>query len=115
MNATEKNLVKTSEITISHQLKPVRKFSKEYQPSPKAKSEGWDKLRAKKLLSKEILKYLFDSKGNPKPSFVEFVRCMVENAQNGNPKAMDIICKAIEDSDTKMGNSEQIIVIQPVE
>lgn len=114
MSATEKNLVITDQITVIPNLKPARQFSKDYQPSPKAKSEGWDKLRAKRLLSKEILKYLFDSNGNPRPTFIEFVRCIVENAQNGNPKALDIVCKAIEDSDTKMESKEQIIVIKPV-
>lgn len=91
------------------------KFTKDNQPSPKAKSEGWKKLRSEKLLAREILKIMFDVKGNPKAPFHDFLKSIIDHAQKGNPKAIDIVWKSIEDTSIKADIDDQIIVIVPSE
>ena len=79
-----------------------KKFTKEYQPKPERKSMGWKKLRAQRLLTQSIFSEFFKDDGGEKPSFKDFKRKLIANANKGNPKALEIIHKCIEEDIQKM-------------
>ena len=66
-------------------------FSKTNQPSPEAKSEGWKKKRAQRLLTQEILKVMDGQ------TLTDYVQSLVTNAKLGNAKAIETINKGIEE------------------
>ena len=71
-------------------------FSKEYQPTPKAKSKGWQEKRAEKLLTQKILEVLLNGK-----NLEDYVKSLFDNAKEGNAKAIDTINNGIEEHVTK--------------
>lgn len=79
-------------------LKP---FTPETQPSPEAKSEGWKKRRAEKLLTQEILKTMLDGE-----NLQDYVKSLIRNAKDGNAKAIETINRGIEDDVIKIANTD---------
>lgn len=72
------------------------KFSKENQPSPEAKSKGWEAKRAEKLLTQKIIEKLTD--GN---NLDDFIESLITNAKMGNAKAIDVLTNGLEEQITK--------------
>lgn len=79
----------------------LKKFTSESQPPPEAKSEGWKKKRAEKLLTQEILKTMLDGE-----NLKDYVASLVRNAKDGNAKAIETINKGIEDEVIKIANTD---------
>lgn len=71
-------------------------FTSENQPSPEAKSKGWEKWRAEKNLTQKIIEKIASGK-----NLDEFVESLIENAKNGNAKAIDVLISGIEEQITK--------------
>ncbi len=87
--------------TKKRPLKPFKgdegvKFSKENQPTPEAKSKGWEAKRAEKLLTQKIIEKLTD--GN---NLDDFIESLITNAKMGNAKAIDVLTNGIEEQITK--------------
>src|SRR6478609_7799773 len=74
-----------------------KKFTPEAQPTPEAKSEGWKKLRAKRLLTQAILAHMTKEK-----NLESYINSLYANAKKGNPKAIETINKGIEDDIAKV-------------
>jgi len=72
------------------------KFSKENQPSPEAKSKGWEAKRAERLLTQKIIEKLTGSN-----NLEEYVDSLFNNAKMGNAKAIDTLNNGIEEQITK--------------
>jgi len=72
------------------------------QPSPERKSLGWQEIRKKRLLTQELIKELIEDDGTPKESFKAYLRALIQNAKDGNPKAIDAVNKILEDDVTKI-------------
>lgn len=77
-------------------------FTTENQPSPEQKKLGWQKIREQRHLTQSILKEMLGNDGIPTESFKGFMQSLVINAKTGNPKAIDIISKCIEDDIQKV-------------
>jgi hypothetical protein len=71
-------------------------FSKENQPSPEAKSKGWEARRAERLLTQKIIEKLTGSN-----NLEEYVDSLFNNAKMGNAKAIDTLNNGIEEQITK--------------
>ncbi len=89
-------------------------FTSDQQPTPEAKSEGWKKLRAQRLLTQGILAHML--KGN---NLEEYIRSLYVNAVlNGNAKAIETINRGIEDDVLKIahtdadGNDAPLVILQ---
>lgn len=78
------------------------KFSKDNQPAPEAKKMGWQKLREQRLLTQNILKAIFKNDGQLTVDGKDLFKSLIVNAKKGNPKALDLISKAIEDDVQKI-------------
>jgi len=72
------------------------------QPSPERKSLGWQEIRKKRLLTQELIKELIEDDGTPKESFKAYLKALIQNAKDGNPKAIDAVNKILEDDVTKI-------------
>ena len=72
-------------------------FAKDNQPSGQLKSEGWKKMRAKRLLTQAILAHM--TKDN---NLENYINSLYKNANKGNPKAIETINKGIEDDIAKI-------------
>jgi hypothetical protein len=72
------------------------KFSKDNQPSPEAKSKGWEARRAERLLTQKIIEKLTGSN-----NLEEYVDSLFNNAKMGNAKAIDTLNNGIEEQITK--------------
>lgn len=81
-------------------------FTKDNQPSPEAKKKGWEELRKERHLTQSIIKELIGDDGKPNVKFKKYVQSLIDNAEAGNPKAIDAVNKCIE---------EEIIKIKPEE
>lgn len=88
------------------------KFSAENQPTPEAKKKGWEKIRKDKLLTQEVVKMMFGDDGKPTKTFKGFMEKVVENANKGNSKALEILSKCIEDDIQK---SETVTIVYTAE
>jgi hypothetical protein len=73
-----------------------KSFTKENQPSPEAKSKGWQAKRAEKLLTQKIVEKLTEGK-----TLDEYVQSLIKNAKLGNAKAIDTINNGLEEQITK--------------
>lgn len=76
--------------------KDGKPFTKDNQPPPEAKSAGWQRVRAERHFTKEILRQMGLIDGDGKP-FVEYIRQVRQLAEEGNTEAMKQIRQAIED------------------
>lgn len=76
-------------------------FTKEDQPSPEAKSEGWKKLRAERLLTQGILKYMTQGTNLP-----DYIKSLYVNAAMGNSKAIETINKGLEEDIIKIASTD---------
>lgn len=85
------------------------KFSKENQPSPEAKSMGWQEKRAAKLLTQKIIEKLTEGK-----NLDEYFESLLKNAKAGNPKAIDTINNGLEEQISKTDITSGGKEIQPV-
>ena len=72
------------------------KFSKDNQPSPEAKSKGWEARRAERLLTQKIIEKLTGAN-----NLEEYVDSLFNNAKMGNAKAIDTLNNGIEEQITK--------------
>ncbi len=79
-------------------------FTKDYQPTPEAKSKGWQEKRAEKLLTQKIIEKLTEGE-----TLDEYVKSLITNAKLGNAKAIDTINNGLEEQITK---TESIITDQ---
>jgi len=77
-------------------------FTSEVQPTGEAKSEGWKKMRAKRLLTQAILAHM--TKDN---NLENYINSLYTNAKKGNPKAIETINKGIEDDITKVAFTDK--------
>lgn len=79
------------------------------QPSPESKKIGWEKWRAKKMLTQAIVKKMSTGK-----NLDEYIKSLIENAKAGNAKAIETINKGIEDqidkSEVKHETTAPIII-----
>jgi hypothetical protein len=71
-------------------------FTKENQPSPEAKSKGWEARRAERLLTQKIIEKLTGAN-----NLEEYVDSLFNNAKMGNAKAIDTLNNGIEEQITK--------------
>ena len=71
-------------------------FTTQYQPTPEAKSKGWQEKRAQKFLTQKILEVLLNG-----ANLEDYVKSLFDNAKKGNPKAIDTINNGIEEQVTK--------------
>jgi hypothetical protein len=72
------------------------KFSKDNQPTPEAKSKGWEARRAERLLTQKIIEKLTGAN-----NLEEYVDSLFNNAKMGNAKAIDTLNNGIEEQITK--------------
>lgn len=94
-------MAKEDKTSKKRPLKPFKgnegvTFSKEYQPTPEAKSKGWQEKRAEKLLTQKILEVLTNG-----TNLEDYVKSLFDNAKEGNAKAIDTINNGIEEHVTK--------------
>lgn len=78
------------------------KFSSDNQPTPSAKSLGWQEWRKERHLTQSIIKALT---GENKAKFDEYINSLILNAQAGNPKAIDAVNKCLEDEIIKVAQT----------
>ena len=71
-------------------------FSKDNQPDPKLKSDGWKRRRAEMLLSKAIAEALGVDTDDKAP-LKKYAKRLVELAQEGNSEAMKQVRSSVED------------------
>ena len=86
---------KTSSKRRDHHLKGAidgKPFSKENQPTPEQKKEGWKEWREKRMLTQMIAKKM--AQGS---TLEEYYQSLLDNAKAGNAKAIETINKGIED------------------
>lgn len=76
-------------------------FSKDYQPSPEAKSKGWKERRSEMLLSKAIAEALGVTADDQTP-LKGYASKLILLAENGNAEALKQVRQAIEDEVTKV-------------
>lgn len=96
-------------------LKKGTPFSKDYQPSPKAKSEGWKK----RTTMQEMLKFLLaqdisNKQGEKKNTLEVIMTAQIKEAVQGNTKAAQFIRDTIGEQptiDLNLPESLQINVI----
>lgn len=91
--------------TKRHKLNGVKdgvSFTSENQPSPEAKSKGWQKIRQERHLTQEIIKLMIGDDGKPTDTFKGYLRSLAENAKKGNAKAIEVIQKSLEDDIQKI-------------
>jgi hypothetical protein len=70
-----------------------KQFTSEYQPSPEAKSKGWEEHRKERLLTKTIFKHM--SEGT---NLDDYIKALIHHAKiDGNAKAIDTLNRGIED------------------
>lgn len=86
--------------------KTGKNFTTENQPSPEAKSLGWQERRKLRLLTQEIIKHM--AEGN---NLTEYVKSLIQNAKHGNPKAIETVNKGIEDDIIKIEHTGKLINI----
>lgn len=72
--------------------KDGRPFTKENQPSPEAKKEGWKEWRERRMLTQIIAKKMAEG-----TTLEEYYQSLLDNAKLGNAKAIETINKGIED------------------
>lgn len=111
MAAPKDKSVKQRETRKNEEEKPVKKarvpppapkpFTSEVQPSPEAKSEGWKKLRAQRLLTQAILKHMTSGS-----NLEDYIESLYKNAKKGNPKAIETINKGVEDDIIKIAQTD---------
>ena len=67
-------------------------FSKDHQPTPEQKKEGWKEWREKRMLTQMIAKKMAQG-----TTLEEYYQSLLDNAKAGNAKAIETINKGIED------------------
>ena len=67
-------------------------FSKDHQPTPEKKKEGWKEWREKRMLTQMIAKKMAQG-----TTLEEYYQSLLDNAKLGNAKAIETINKGIED------------------
>lgn len=76
-------------------------FTKDNQPSSEAKSAGWKKKRAERLLTQKILEQITKGK-----NLQLYVNSLIRNAKKGNAKAIETINKGIEEDVLKIASTD---------
>jgi hypothetical protein len=77
-------------------------FGKQPQPSSAAKKKGWEEFRKQRHLTQSIIKELIGEDGKPSAAFKSYIKSLITNAKNGNPKAIDTVNRCIEDDIIKV-------------
>ncbi len=85
------------------------RFDTNYQPSPEAKSAGWQERRKQKLLTQGIVQKLIGLNGDLR-NLEEYIQALIDNAKAGNAKAMEVVNKAIEND--QVINEPTVITVQ---
>lgn len=84
-----------------------KKFTADYQPSPEAKSTGWEKRRKERLFTGEVWNQLVGTNGLP---LKEFTKKIIKLAEGGNPKAIEKVLGAIEEETMKVDTTGDITI-----
>ena len=82
-------------------------FTKENQPDPQLKKAGWEKWRKERMLTQAIIKKMLGVKGEPTKTMQDFVTKLIQNANRGNPKAIDVLCRSLEDDIIKIAQTDK--------
>ena len=81
-------------------------FTTDNQPSPEAKKAGWEQWRKERHLTQSIIKEMLGTDGKPTDTFKDFIAALVGNAKAGNPKAIDVVTRCIEDDILKVAHTD---------
>jgi len=74
-------------------------FSKNNQPPPEAKKAGWEQWRKERHLTQAIVKKMLGIDGKPTKTMNTFINKLIINANKGNPKAIEVLSKTMEDQE----------------
>ena len=83
-------------------------FSKEYQPTPEAKKKGWEEWRRERILTQSIIKKMIGDDGLFTDKHTKFIDSLLRLANEGNAKAIDVVCKCLEEEVMKVSHSGTI-------
>lgn len=90
-------------------------FSKDNQPSSELKKKGWEQWRKERILTQEIIKRMVGTDGQPTTKMNTFINKLFTNANKGNPKAIDVLTKSIEDQEAiKIALNIPLLSIDPL-
>lgn len=78
-----------------------KKFTVTNQPPPENKKAGWEQWRKERHLTQAIIKLL--GQGNNLTNYVKSIHTL---AQKGNPKAIEVINKCLEDDIIKFAQTD---------
>ena len=92
----QKTTKKTNAPKLFNGKEDGKHFSSEYQPSPEQKKEGWEKWRAKRMLTQTIIQMM--TKEN---TLEDYTQSLMKLAKEGNAKAIETINKCVEDDISK--------------
>lgn len=98
-------VVKTSVKRRPGPKKPLRgaidgkPFTSTNQPPPEAKKAGWEQWRKERHLTQAIVKKMLGIDGKPTKTMNTFINKLIVNANKGNPKAIEVLSKTIEDQE----------------
>lgn len=82
-------------------------FTTENQPSPEAKSAGWEQRRKERLFTGEVWEQLVGNNGLP---LKEFTKKMIKLAEGGNTKAIEKVLGAIEEETVKIDTTGEMVI-----
>ena len=90
-------------------------FTKDNQPTPEAKKAGWEQWRKERHLTQAIVKKMLGVDGKPTKTMAQFITKLVSNANKGNPKAIDVLTKSLEDQEAiKIALNIPLLSIDPL-
>lgn len=75
------------------------KFTSTNQPPPEAKKAGWEQWRKERHLTQAIVKKMLGVDGKPTKTMNNFINKLILNANKGNPKAIEVLSKTMEDQE----------------
>jgi hypothetical protein len=78
-------------------------FTSENQPSSEAKRQGWQKVRADRILTQMVLA---EMTGDECKNLKAYVKSLIDNAKNGNSKAIETINKCMEEDVIKIAQTD---------
>jgi len=106
MAKTTKELPKKRRPAKPFTGKEGNSFSKDNQPTPEQKKAGWEQWRKERHLTQAIVKKMLGVNGKPTRTMTDFINKLVQNANRGNPKAIETIYKCIEDDVIKVAQTD---------
>ena len=83
-------------------------FSETNQPTPEAKKKGWEEWRKERILTQSIIKRMIGDDGLFTDKHTKFIDSLLRLANDGNAKAIDVVCKCLEEEVIKVNHSGSI-------